>query len=69
MSERTVFVTFVQSRIKGTVYRRGFRNSEDNTKNAYKFLSQYLVKVPVHYINFVFERTESERTEKLPVLL
>ena len=57
MSERTVFVIFVVT--KSTVYRRGFKNPDNNTKKAYKLFCRYLVKVPVHYVNFVFERTES----------
>jgi hypothetical protein len=35
MSERTVFVIFVVN--KSTVYRRGFKNPDNNTKKAYKF--------------------------------
>jgi hypothetical protein len=39
-------------------------------KKAYiKKISWYLVKVHVHYVNFVVEWTGSERTEKLPILL
>jgi hypothetical protein len=37
---------------------------EDDTKKAYKIFSQYLVKVPVHYISFVLERTESWTNRK-----
>ena len=40
MSERAVFVAFAEGlKYQSTVYRRGFRNPEDNTEKAYKFLA------------------------------
>jgi hypothetical protein len=70
MSERAVFVAFAEGlKYQSTVYRRGFRNPEDNTEKAYKIFSRYLVKVHVHDENFLFKQTEYEQTETLPVLL
>jgi hypothetical protein len=37
--------------IKSTVNRSGFKSPGDDTKDAYKMFSWYLVKVPLRYVN------------------
>jgi hypothetical protein len=64
MSERPLFVAFAEG-LKCSL-KSLFKMTQ---KKHIICFGWYLVKVPVHYVNCVFERTESGRTEKLPVLL